>query len=207
MADAELEIVPVWRQQNDKVRQDALDLWRRCDALPSGVDPEERLNELAAGGYVDGKLAGVASAAVISMPRLGHYNFASWRTFVDPEYRLQHISQRLGLAHFGAAYLQDWAAAHPEANLAGCAMVMENLALFLRPTKGKYRTTEEERDEMPPVVTTRILKEDAPHYSLAAESPIVFAGYSPEGRAIFVRWFPDFRVKSVRADVNPLQQS
>lgn len=196
---SEPETIIVWQQNNAKVETDVEAMWQKHNALPPGADPKRRLKALAAAVYIDGNLAAVASAGIAPEPRLGGYKFASWRVFVVPEYRNTGIARSMNAGLMGIPLLEEWALAHPEEDVAGFMLVLENTAVFAGPGRAeRFRTKPEEPDDIPPIISQKVLKPEAPIYEQVKESPMVFCGYNGDGKAIFVRWFPHILVKVVK---------
>ena len=75
-----------WRLHDPVIEAEAEDLWRRLKVLPRGVDPKRRAKEIVATAYVDGRMAGVATAVVENVA-LVRQRFAMWRCAVAPESR------------------------------------------------------------------------------------------------------------------------
>jgi hypothetical protein len=160
---AGLEIRAAWRRDDPRIEADAIDFWKRLDVLPPDVTPEQRVKELIAVAYQDGRLVSVATATIERFEHL-RANFAVLRGATDPAFR--RSGAQLALAVPSRRLLEQWAADHPEAGLAG------GLA-FLDPAEwGGF---------------ARI--------PVWPESGLTFIGYATDGRQVRVAWFDDYRVE------------
>lgn len=128
----DIDMHMVWRQGDAKVEADVKALWRRMSVLPEGIDADLRVEEIVSVAYHGETLVGVSTAFVRELEFLRH-KFAMLRGTVAPEYRQHNIGRRL-LAHSRIA-LEVWAREHPEAEIAGCAGVIQNPKLVEKPRK------------------------------------------------------------------------
>lgn len=129
---------PVWRTPDAKVRADAIALWTRMGALPEGVAPEARADQICVAAYVGDTLAAVSTAEIEHLEFL-QANFAMWRVLVAPEFREHAISREIS-AH-GRKALEDWSLAHPDEALRGIGTVVENARIQSRPRRAVFRSS------------------------------------------------------------------
>lgn len=169
----DIEIVPVWRDPDPKVTEDAINLWQRMSVLLPGTDPEQRASELVYGAYVDGVLASVATADVMEHKAMRH-RFAFTRYLTAPEYREQSIWNEGAL--FGHAYLAKWAREHPEEPFAGTLWTWNSKEEFY----GR---------EHPPWWPVKFEPKENQQQNRA-----VVVGFLPKGVEIWIWWFDHIRV-------------
>ena len=158
-----LEIRAAWRRDDPQIEADAIHFWTRLDLLPPDVTPEQRAKELIAAAYQNGRLVAVATATIERFDYL-RANFAVLRGATDPACR--RSGAQLALAVPSRRILEQWAADHPEARLAG------GIA-FLEP--GEWG--------------------DFAKIPVWPESGLAFIGYATDGRQVRVAWFDDYRLE------------
>ncbi len=169
---AEIEYVAAWEQSSDRVRADALELWGRLKVLPASVEPEARAEELIYGAYIDGKLASVATAEVLTHHGLGNRNFALTRYLTAPEFRENNLLNTGAM--YGHLLLQDWSKAHPEASLCGTMWTWTSKdEIYARKAPPYFPRSKEERDLYP---------------------RCILIGWLPDNIGVWVWWFDHIRV-------------
>lgn len=129
---ANIEYLPVWRRDDERVMRDAVEMWQAEGALPVGVDPAERARELVIAIYDGETLAGCLTADFHPLRELGE-KFAFARSFIRPAWRGARLTDRLMVD--GHAELGRWAALHPDEKLAGSAAIYQNHNLGARPVE------------------------------------------------------------------------
>jgi hypothetical protein len=116
VAGPEFEVRVAWRRGDPAIEADAIAFWNRINVLPAGVRPEERVRELVAVVYADGKIVAVATASIDHVPEL-RARFALIRGATDPDYRRSGAMWML--AEPVRSTLEQWAIDHPEERIAG----------------------------------------------------------------------------------------
>ena len=76
--------------------------------------------------------------------------------------------------------------------MCGLGMVLENTDVILHnfPDITKDRLT-----KMRAVVGHDILKEGTPAYECYKDYPMTFHGYTPEGKTLWLQWFPEVEIE------------
>jgi hypothetical protein len=115
-----------WKLGDPKIRSEAEALWERLNMLPKGVDPQTRADEIIAAAYVEGEMAGVATAYMDTVWLVGQ-RFAMWRCAVAPEFRRHHVMRALG--GYSLSVMEQWSLENPDEKIMGLASVTENDAL------------------------------------------------------------------------------
>lgn len=159
---------------NDAVQRDAvLDFWRRSNAMPEGVDPEGRLDQLVATAWLGDVLVGTSTAEIGIYSALSR-KFAFYRYLVDPAYRRQNISREITRTTVSA--LDGWAKDNADNDVIGVAGIWEGRAEFF----GRERSPiwDYGAQLIPPVEL----------------EPFVLLGYTPEGLDIWITFFDHIRV-------------
>jgi hypothetical protein len=109
-----------WKLADAVISADAKALWARLEALPGGIDPDLRAEEIVSAGYVNDELAAVSTAFVRDLPFL-RQRFAMLRVLVAPEFRRHSISRLI--ASHSRDVLEQWSLEHPEEAVMGMATV------------------------------------------------------------------------------------
>lgn len=122
----------VWPCADDRVMSDAAAMWEREGALPDGASSLERGRELVIALYDGAAMIGCLTAELAVLPRL-RARFAFCRSFIAPPYRRMRLTDRLMIDGHDA--LGNWAQAHPEERLAGCAAIYQNPHLGAHPVE------------------------------------------------------------------------
>jgi hypothetical protein len=147
----------VWRAVDAEARDAAKAMWARLSALPTDVDPDRRADQLCVVGFAGGRAIGVCTVLIDRLPFL-RARFAMLRTLVDPASRDQRVSRNLCiLAH---AALERWAEAHPDEEVMGTAVIIQNRAM-----------------------------KDHKTFALPGTTGLMLAGYTDRDERIRVRWF------------------
>jgi GNAT superfamily N-acetyltransferase len=121
-----------WKLDDAQLEADAIDFWSRTGILPRSATPEDRVKELLALAYKDGKAIAVMTAKVGRFDQV-RARLAFTRGAVDPEYRRSHIG--FVLFFFARDLLVRWGAEHPEERLAGLGSFIESRELAERARK------------------------------------------------------------------------
>ncbi len=178
----DLHFVDAWQQRDARLAGDARLLWERANLLTPEAR-EQRVNELVALAYLDGKVAGVATAVIANLPQL-RGRFAFYRCAAYPprhrgeRQRHERPAERhavwapqhtvsYALSGYARGVLERWSLAHPEEKVLGLAAVIESPG---------YR-----RKQREPLW---------PDYGLHLN----LVGYTPDGRQIRVAWFEHARL-------------
>lgn len=86
-------IVDINHDITEEQKQQVLALWVEHNALPAGVDPEKRVQQVAQMVYEpEGKLIGIYTCYRQLNPQIKKHFFYI-RAFVSPEYRMSHASE------------------------------------------------------------------------------------------------------------------
>lgn len=131
-ATQDLDYRRVWRRADRRVMEDVIAMWGCENILPAGIAPEERAMEIVIAIYDGDEIAGCLTADIHVLPRL-RAKFAFCRSFIVPAWRGRRLTDRLMID--GHDELRQWAEAHPEEGLAGCAAIYENRALGRHPVE------------------------------------------------------------------------
>jgi hypothetical protein len=123
------DLRPAWRLDDAQIEADAMEFWRRLGILPSDVRPEDRAKELGAVAYHDGRMVGVATAALGRLEQV-RVRLAMLRGAVDPEHRRSHLAQALAL--YTRVLVERWSMDHPEEKVAGLGAIVESPDLIAR---------------------------------------------------------------------------
>ncbi len=132
------DIRPAWRLDDPQLEADAIAFWNRLGILPPDVRPEDRVKELAAVAYRNGRLAAVATIALGRVEQV-RARLGMLRAATDPEHRRSHIAQALGI--FTRDLLERWSMEHPEERVAGMGAVIESENLRGREKEPIWPTT------------------------------------------------------------------
>ncbi|WP_114951040.1 hypothetical protein [Sphingosinicella terrae] len=125
-ADPGLNLRPAWRLADPAIEADAIAFWHRLNLLPPRTGADERVRQLAAAAYRDGRLIAVATVYLEYFAQL-RGNFAWYRCAVDPEHRRDLASTAITV--FTRDVLERWSAENPEEAVLGLAAVIESRAL------------------------------------------------------------------------------
>lgn len=126
-ADPDFEIRLAWRQDERQAQDDAIAFWARLDLLPDPAAAEDRAGELVAVAYRGGRVAGVVSAELGTLPQV-RARLAMVRIAVDPGLRRSQTGFALLLA--ARRILETWSAEHPDERLAGIGGIIESRDLM-----------------------------------------------------------------------------
>jgi hypothetical protein len=132
------EFRPAWRLNDPQIEKDAIEFWNRLGILPRNVKPEERVKELTAVAYRDGRVVGVHTARLGRLDQV-RARLAMLRSAVDPDCRRTRVSFALTL--YTRALLERWANEHPEERLAGLGAILESRELAGRGNEPYWPTT------------------------------------------------------------------
>lgn len=161
---SDITFLTAWRKQDAELVRDAHAFWREQDVM-SAEDMAQRIKELCALAYVDGKVAAVSTAHLYDFPRL-RSRFAYYRTIVDSKFRRKNLASRLCV--YSRDRLAEWARENPEEKIKG-------LFIVLQAEEFRHR-------QHVPIGTQLDLK-------------LVLVGYTPGGYQIRIVWFPDATVE------------
>ncbi|HXV24451.1 MAG TPA: hypothetical protein VED46_09345, partial [Alphaproteobacteria bacterium] len=139
--------------------------WKRLDALPPRIAPEERVKELCTLAYREDELIAVSTMVLDMLPQL-RARFGFFRCLVAPEHRRQGLAYLLGV-HCGHL-LSAWSKLNPEEKVLGMATIVESPAL----------------DEF----------SKAPVWPAPGVNGLTLIGYTTKGRQIRVSWFQHARL-------------
>jgi GNAT superfamily N-acetyltransferase len=132
------EFRPAWRLGDPQIARDATDFWSRLALLPAKVSAEERVKELSAVAYRDGRLVGVTTVRIGRLDQV-RARLAMLRGAVDPEFRRTRVGFALALCT--RHLLQAWAKEHPEERLGGLGAIVEAAELADRAKEPYWPTT------------------------------------------------------------------
>ncbi|HSD93760.1 MAG TPA: hypothetical protein VLB11_12160 [Methyloceanibacter sp.] len=90
-AAPDIRLVDVWRCDNAKVAAEVIAFWKRLDALPPRIAPEERVKELCTLAYREDELIAVSTMVLDMLPQL-RARFGFFRCLVAPEHRRQGLA-------------------------------------------------------------------------------------------------------------------
>ncbi len=117
----EFDFRPAWRRADPKIENDAREFWRAMRLIgPAQI--EQRIPELIAAAYVDGRLVAVSTAEFNMLPQL-RARFAMYRCLVSPEYRRHHLSYRISA--YSREVLEEWSLANPAEKVVGMAAIIQ----------------------------------------------------------------------------------
>ena len=116
-----IEFRDVWQKADTQAEADAVEMWQRLGILPQGVDPRQRVKELAVLAYENNKLVAI-STVTLDMLQVVRTKMAFFRALVDSEYRSQKVLVPLTYAIHQA--MEQYASAHPELKIGGTAAVV-----------------------------------------------------------------------------------
>ena len=123
---AAISIVDAWQRNDARIAADAIDLWKRLDALPANLDPAVRAKELCAAAYLGRELIGVSTMVLETLPQL-RCRLGFFRCLVAPEHRQQGLARKLGI--HSRALLAQWSEDNPREKVLGMATIVESPAL------------------------------------------------------------------------------
>jgi hypothetical protein len=129
---------PAWRLRDPVIETDAKALWERLSLLPTGVDLDQRAEELVCAAYVDGEIAGAATAFVRDIDFL-KARFAMFRCAVDPKFRAHSIARKI--AGVSKDILQTWAFETTEDEVLGMATVVQSADIQAKSRSAIWRTS------------------------------------------------------------------
>jgi GNAT superfamily N-acetyltransferase len=161
----DIRFVDVWRRDDAKVAADVIAFWRRLEALPPGIAPEERVKELCTVAYRGGELIGVSTMVLDILPQL-KARFGFFRCMVAPDHRRQGLAYRFGV--HCRNLLAEWSKRNPQEKVLGMATIVESSAL----------------DEFG----------KAPVWQSPGVNGLALIGYTAKGRQIRVSWFEHARL-------------
>jgi hypothetical protein len=118
-----LRLLPAWRRNDAEMIKAAIDFWTKSHALPPGVTPEQRAQQLCALTYVRDEVVGVSTIELGCLPtlpcRLGFF-----RCLVSPAHPHRRIARRLTI--YSRKLLELWSKDNPKEKILGMAAVLEN---------------------------------------------------------------------------------
>ena len=115
-AIADFDVRIAWRRDDPQIEADAIAFWNRVNVLPADVRPEDRVKELVAVAYRDGKIVAVSTAILEFIPKL-RARFAVLRGATDPAHRRHGAMWALAVPV--RETLERWSLDHPEEKVAG----------------------------------------------------------------------------------------
>jgi hypothetical protein len=131
-----VELVPVWKRNDNKIGKDAIEFWRNLGVLPRGVSPEQRVSELCAAAYAGDELIGVSTVSLGQLApvrcRVGFF-----RCSVKPAHIHRRIAWRL--AKYSRDLLEQWSKSNPDEKVLGMAAILENPNFDLLGTRPIWR--------------------------------------------------------------------
>jgi hypothetical protein len=122
----DIRFVDVWRREDAGVAAEVIAFWKRLDALPRGIAPEERVEELCTVAYRGGELIDVSTMVLDTLPQL-KARFGFFRCLVAPDYHRQGLAYRFGV--HCRNLLAEWSKRHPQEKVLGMATIVESSAL------------------------------------------------------------------------------
>ena len=167
--DEGIEFRSVWNDPPSWVRADVKALWLRLNALPGGVDLDQRAAQVCIVGYKNDTLVAVCTAELTLLPRLGH-RFAMIRTLVAPEHRTFHSMWALVRSAYGR--LEGWSRRNPLQKIMGVGAIVQSPELD--PLARRPAWPVRAGDSM--------------------NSGLILIGYTDRGEQIRVAWFDHARV-------------
>lgn len=129
---------PAWRLGDPQIEADARAFWARLGALPEGVDPDLRADELVCLAYAGGEVIAAATAFVRPIEFL-RAKFAMFRCSVDPHRRMHNVA--VVCTGVAREILEAWAAAHPEEEVKGMATILQNQDMLAQSRGAIWRTS------------------------------------------------------------------
>lgn len=112
----------VWQIKNEKVKKDALELWRSTGSLPEGQE-KDRLKSLCVVAYNGNELAGVSTIGIDYFNNV-KANIAWFRCLVKDEYRRSGVATELAARCKGV--MEEWSKTHPADKLHGFGTIVES---------------------------------------------------------------------------------
>lgn len=110
-----------WRRRDRKIEQDAIAAWEAHGAMPQGVTPEERAQEICYAAYDGDRLAAISTVEIKPCRPLRNRRFGYLRVFTLPEYEGREIA--IGLAIHCRDALEEWSKGNPDEQLCGMAAI------------------------------------------------------------------------------------
>ena len=134
----DVELKPAWRMKNPSFERDALAFWQENHLILPGEEINERLSQIVAVGYDQGKLVAVATAFIAHVDFV-NCKLAMFRCAVAPEQRRSRLSTVI--TAYARELLEKWSAEHPDEDVRGMGSVTQarefegrEARLFLRST-------------------------------------------------------------------------
>ena len=118
-----VKIIPAWQRNDAKITKDATDFWLNLRMLPTGVTPEQRVQQLCAAAYVGNELVGVSTIELRYSTEL-RCRLGFFRCLVSPAHRHRRIARRLTI--HSRELLDRWSKENPEEKVLGMAAILEN---------------------------------------------------------------------------------
>jgi hypothetical protein len=118
-----VKMSPAWQRNDANIIKDAINFWLKLRALPAGVTPEQRAQELCAGAYVGDELVGVSTIELRHSPNL-RCRLGFFRCLVSPTHGDRRIARRLTV--YSRELLERWSEEHPGEKVLGMAAILEN---------------------------------------------------------------------------------
>lgn len=128
-----IRYVRAWKRRlDDKMQNDVLSFWSELNALPVGVDPQERLKEVSILVYDGDLLVGVGTSHVQQLQSLRRL-FAFSRSMILPSHRARRLTDKMATTRYND--ICEWAEEHPEAGIAGIGAIYQNKKLGKHPVE------------------------------------------------------------------------
>lgn len=156
---AEISFRSAWDKQDAALMRDAREFWLGLGGAVTPGEVDERLPQLCALAYADGKVVGLSTAYIYDYPRL-RSRFAFYRTNVAEGFRRQRLAVKL--CAYSRDRLQEWAGENPEVKLQGLFIVLQ--------------AKEFKKDQRVPLARR-------------GDLDFVLIGYTPGGYQMRVVWF------------------
>jgi hypothetical protein len=112
----EFDVRIAWRRDDPEIEADAIAFWNRTGILPPGVRPEDRVKQIVAAVYEDGRIIGLVTAQIEWIPEL-RARFALVRGASDPDCRRRGAMWATAVPV--RETLRRWSLDHPQEKLAG----------------------------------------------------------------------------------------
>lgn len=119
----QIEFTPVWGTGSNKLRTQAIELWKRNNALPNAEAIEQRATEIVMIAFKREQPIAVSTVRKRQIKLLNDNFFYEYRCFVDPSARIPALDVRLSRMSFDL--LQEWALEH-DSNVKGIITILEN---------------------------------------------------------------------------------
>jgi len=119
---------PAWRLKDPQIEIDALDFWAQLKVI-SPAAAQQRVPELVAGAYQDGKMVAVATAVITYLPNL-RAKFAMFRCAVSPDCRKAGLCANISC--YSRDVIERWSLANPNEQVMGFGATVQAPELMMK---------------------------------------------------------------------------